>query len=75
MQALRPELKKAALKRRKTKDSYKILAVSRDCSKSTAEKEYRSKHPDKAVSVYICRPFLLVSFNSSRAAVKKNSNS
>jgi len=60
MQALRAELKKAeaALERRKTKDSYKILAVSRYCSESTVEKEYRSKHPDKVSVLFAARSFL-----------------
>jgi len=48
MQALRARVEKGrgGLGEEK-KDSYKILAVSRDCSESTVEKEYRSKHPDK----------------------------
>jgi DnaJ family protein C protein 7 len=53
VRALRAELKKAeaALKRSKTKDYYKILGVSRDCSESDVKKAYRREslkhHPDK----------------------------
>jgi DnaJ family protein C protein 7 len=79
VRALKAELKKAeaALKRSKTKDYYKILGVSRDCSESDIKKGYRREslkhHPDK-VSLYFCFLFLLVLSLSSRAAMKKNSN-
>ncbi|KAH9950857.1 protein prenylyltransferase [Amylocystis lapponica] len=53
VRALRTELKKAeaALKRSKTKDYYKILGVSRDCTEVEIKKAYRKEslkhHPDK----------------------------
>jgi DnaJ homolog subfamily C member 7 len=53
VRALRTELKKAEadLKRSKTKDYYKILGVSRDCSELDIKKGYRREslkhHPDK----------------------------
>ncbi|KAI6041227.1 hypothetical protein EDC04DRAFT_3089205 [Pisolithus marmoratus] len=52
--ALRTELKKAeaALKRSKTKDYYKTLGLSRDCTEADIKKAYRREslkhHPDKA---------------------------
>ncbi|KAF8800864.1 TPR-like protein [Phlegmacium glaucopus] len=54
--ALRSELKKAesALKRGKTKDYYKILGISRDCSEKAIWKGYRQEnlkhHPDNGGS-------------------------
>lgn len=61
VKALKGELKKAetALKRSKTKDYYKILGISRDCSESEIKKAYRREslkhHPDKVYS----NPFAL----------------
>ena len=53
IRSLKSELKKAeaALKRSKTKDYYKILGVSRDCTEVDIKKAYRREslkhHPDK----------------------------
>lgn len=53
VRSLQTELKKAeaALKRSKTKDYYKILGVSRDCTDVELKKAYRKEslthHPDK----------------------------
>ncbi|KAF8638763.1 hypothetical protein AX17_001979 [Amanita inopinata Kibby_2008] len=53
VRGLRSELKKAevALKRSKTKDYYKILGLSKDCTDSDIKKAYRREslkhHPDK----------------------------
>ncbi|RDB27715.1 DnaJ subfamily C member 7 [Hypsizygus marmoreus] len=53
VRALKSELKKAeaALKRSKTKDYYKILGVTRDCTEVDIRKAYRREtlkhHPDK----------------------------
>ena len=53
VRSLQTELKKAeaALKRSKTKDYYKILGVSRDCTEVELKKAYRKEslvhHPDK----------------------------
>lgn len=53
LRSLQTELKKAeaALKRSKTKDYYKILGVSRDCTDAELKKAYRKEslthHPDK----------------------------
>ena len=63
MRALKTELKKAesALKRSKTKDYYKILGISRDCSESDIKKAYRREslkhHPDKVSFLNLFLPF------------------